>query len=114
MSNLTLSLIITGLGMGLVFVAILLLWALMEIVVRLTSKESSEEEPEGVEESPTSAGFKQRVAAAAVSVALALGRGSGMTSSSAAAGGSTNPSVWLAAGRLAALNQPAPAKHRKA
>lgn len=122
MSNLTISLIITVVGMGLVFIAILLLWALMEIIVKITAKESKNEEPDSAPggapgdagASPAPTGFKQRVAAAAVGVALALRRGRGLASSPVTGGEGTNPSVWLAAGRLAALDKPAAVKRKQA
>lgn len=71
---------ITLIGMGLVFIAILLLWGLMEVVVRATArsgKEASEAgQPELVEtesEPPTAAETDPRkVRAAAVAVAYAI------------------------------------------
>lgn len=64
--NLLLSLLITLIGMGLVFGAIILLWGLMSLLTRLLSKtEASPEVPDEAREK------KARAAAAAVAVALA-------------------------------------------
>ena len=112
MSNLAISLIITVVGMGLVFIAILLLWALMEIIVKMTAEKPAEGEQESVGASPAPGGLKQRVAAAAVAVALSMRRGVGRASS-LTMGDSNIPSVWLAAGRMAALERPASAKSKK-
>jgi Na+-transporting methylmalonyl-CoA/oxaloacetate decarboxylase gamma subunit len=77
MNTITASLIITVIGMGLVFVGVFALWALMEIVVRVTAgsdKESSQEEEEGEEvvETPSVDNRKKQAAAAAVAFALAF------------------------------------------
>ena len=67
MSNLiTLSLLITLIGMGLVFGAIVLLWGLMSLMTRiLTEREAGSDAPDEAREQ------KARAAAAAVAVALA-------------------------------------------
>ncbi len=71
------ALIITAIGMGLVFVAILLLWGLMELIVRLTADKKPAEKSAAVEiplndEAPISPVDRRRqAAAAAVSAALA-------------------------------------------
>jgi Na+-transporting methylmalonyl-CoA/oxaloacetate decarboxylase gamma subunit len=74
MSDFTLSLQITALGMGLVFGAILLLWLMMVLLTRFTRDKESEDipatdslEPASVSES----GFKLQAAAIAVAIALA-------------------------------------------
>ena len=76
MSDFTLSLQITALGMGLVFGAILLLWLMMVLLTRFTAeKESSPDdkpaadslEPASVSETAS----KQQAAALAVAIALA-------------------------------------------
>ena len=60
---------ITGLGMGLVFVGILVLWAIMVLLVRIfRDKEETQPEEETVAESKPD--FKQKAAAAALAVAL--------------------------------------------
>lgn len=70
---------ITLIGMGLVFVAILLLWGLMALLVRLTDEKEVAEEEEALELEqaavPTDGSLvdrKYRAAAAAVAIALAL------------------------------------------
>jgi Na+-transporting methylmalonyl-CoA/oxaloacetate decarboxylase gamma subunit len=75
MSVLTASLIITAIGMGLVFVGVLLLWALMEGIVRLTAgtdKEEGEKEESEEVKTPGLDVRKQRVAAVAVAFALSV------------------------------------------
>ena len=74
MDNLSLSLQITVIGMGLVFGAIILLWIMMAVLVRLTPDREEAEEPAAEETSiePLSErAVKQRAAIAAVAVALA-------------------------------------------
>ena len=72
------ALLITAIGMGLVFVAMLALWGLMELSVRLTARyaeNDGEEESESPQEEPVEADAglekKHRAAAAAVAYALA-------------------------------------------
>ena len=82
MSDLVASLWITLIGMGLVFVGILLLWGLMEAVVRDKARFAGSEEEEGEAERlrlslkrrcPRSdLALKKRAAAVAVAVALAM------------------------------------------
>jgi Na+-transporting methylmalonyl-CoA/oxaloacetate decarboxylase gamma subunit len=73
MSDLTLSLQITALGMGLVFGAILLLWLMMVLLTRFTEDKADEsfasDSPEPASVSET--GFKLQAAAIAVAIALA-------------------------------------------
>lgn len=75
MSDFTLSLQITALGMGLVFGAIVLLWLMMVVLTFLTAeKETAEEENASDSPEPVSVsenGFKARAAAIAVAMALA-------------------------------------------
>jgi Na+-transporting methylmalonyl-CoA/oxaloacetate decarboxylase gamma subunit len=68
-SNLVTSLQITAIGMGLVFAAILLLWGVMALLVRLTSKahDKAADIPQEAEMAR-----KRRAAMAAVAYALAL------------------------------------------
>jgi Na+-transporting methylmalonyl-CoA/oxaloacetate decarboxylase gamma subunit len=67
--NLADSLEITLIGMSLVFAAILLLWGVMSLLVRLTAEEEkTSEEPVA---SPDEMEIKRRAAVAAVMVALA-------------------------------------------
>ncbi len=75
---------ITLIGMGIVFLALLLLWGLMVAIVNLgarwTAGEETEETEEGVEGQPGSeieatsqdTALRQKAAAAAVAIALAL------------------------------------------
>ncbi len=110
MSPLVASLWITLIGMGLVFVAILLLWGLMEALMRLTarfaSKEAEEEaageeaeQPEALP-APTS-DQKKRAAAAAVAIAMSLRRPATRPNLPAPSG-----SGWQAVTRASQLNQP--------
>jgi len=75
-----LALQITAIGMGLVFAAILLLWLMMALLVRVAGQDAPEEEPQEEAESVDAARFaqadtqaarKRLAAAAAVAVALA-------------------------------------------
>ncbi|MDI6694484.1 MAG: OadG family protein [Anaerolineales bacterium] len=68
--NLILALQITLVGMGLVFAAILLLWGVMALLVRLTAR-SVDVEAEQERAALTELERKQRAAAAAVAIALA-------------------------------------------
>lgn len=72
MSDLSLTLVITAVGMGLVFAAILLLWGVMVLLVRLAGERdhtlTAQAEPDMAELE-----MKRRAAAAAVAIALASG-----------------------------------------
>lgn len=71
MNDLTLSLQITALGMGLVFGAILLLWLMMALLTRITAERESAPMPapaEAAEKLP----FNDKAKAAAIAVAIAL------------------------------------------
>ena len=117
MDPLMAGLIITGIGMGLVFVMILLLWGLMALMVRgaawLESRGAQEGTDEAgvpalAEESVAPDGRKLRAAAAAVAVAMALQRAQFRPEQSAV---SVNP--WQAAGRVALLGNRASLFTRK-
>jgi Na+-transporting methylmalonyl-CoA/oxaloacetate decarboxylase gamma subunit len=111
-SPLTATLWITLIGMGLVFIAILLLWGLMEAMMRLSARfagvEKSEFDVEPGEEGaieelpvPGPAGDqKKRAAAAAVATALAL-----QPKARRAAAPQTAGSAWQAVNRASQLNQ---------
>jgi sodium pump decarboxylase gamma subunit len=73
MSNLTIVLIITVIGMGLVFAAILLLWGVIALLVRIV-KDPPEPEEAPAQPAPAVAatGDQQRRMAAAAAVAIAL------------------------------------------
>lgn len=88
MININNGLLITLVGMGLVFVAILFLWGLMEIIVKLGNQRRVQAvaaeaagEPAAGETAPAipagDPSLKQRAAAAAVAVAFAMRRASG-------------------------------------
>ncbi len=72
LENLISSLIITGIGMGLVFLAIILLWFSMAFLVNLTAeKEQSQEETATAAPADIADGsMKQKAAAVAVAYAL--------------------------------------------
>ena len=72
---------ITGLGMGLVFGAILLLWGMMNLLTSITTdkepESASNESPDEVSPAPAEdRDFKAQVAAVAVAMALAEGQAS--------------------------------------
>lgn len=112
--NLVNALWITLIGMGLVFLAILALWGMMALIVRLTAErpgadaEAAEavaaaEEAEAVEEIPDT-DRKRRAAAAAVAVAVAL-QAQRSAESLRAAGPAGSVSVWQAAHRASQISQ---------
>jgi Na+-transporting methylmalonyl-CoA/oxaloacetate decarboxylase gamma subunit len=68
MDNLSLSLQIALIGMGLVFGAIILLWIMMAVLVRLTSDRAA---AAPIEPAAANRAQKQRAAMAAVAVAIA-------------------------------------------
>lgn len=76
------SLFITAIGMGLVFVAIIVLWGLMELLVRLTAEKEKPEATDSLGEWPetqpepavSAAADKRKIAAAAVASALQVRR----------------------------------------
>lgn len=70
MSNLSTALIVTALGMGLVFAMIIMLWGLMALLVRLTVTPETHELPQEVTETASSSDRKLRAAVAAVAAAL--------------------------------------------
>lgn len=69
--NLSNALLVTAIGMGLVFAAILLLWGVMDLLVRLTSKNDL---PAKNEEAEAEVEEELRYQAAAVAVAMALAK----------------------------------------
>lgn len=72
MSNLSTALIITALGMGLVFLMIVLLWALMAILVRLAATHEPKRMPGTNNDTKLATDRKRRAAAGAVAAALIL------------------------------------------
>jgi Na+-transporting methylmalonyl-CoA/oxaloacetate decarboxylase gamma subunit len=104
MSAVTVALQITAAGMGLVFAAILLLWGLMALLVRLARAPAATREPPKAPEQ----GMEEQAAVAAVAFALQRG---------AAAAQATFPlpptafvSAWQAVRRSSQLNQRGPVR----
>ena len=128
MSAISSALIITGIGMGLVFIAILALWGMMEIMVRATTRlalkeaeeaQESEEESEVEEEAETiqpavdsSAELKRKAAAAAVALALADAQVAGQPVYSQVSSYMSG-SAWQAVSRGGQLHQSAVLYNRK-
>ncbi len=114
MSPLESSLWVTLIGMVLIFVSVLLLWGVMDVLMRLTARSAAAESEggstEGTEEIVESAAKatpspvsdqKKRAAAAAVAVALSLRR-----PASRVALPQNSSSAWLAVNRSNQLNHP--------
>ena len=107
--NMNNALLITLIGMGLVFAAILLLWGLMALMVRLfqDKPESAKAQEEGEEiiaaevKEEVASDLKLRAAVAAVAVAFALQRSTtGLLNQP-----ETTISAWQTAMRSGTLNQ---------
>jgi Na+-transporting methylmalonyl-CoA/oxaloacetate decarboxylase gamma subunit len=103
-------LLITGIGMGLVFVMILILWGIMALLVKLTNRPEDDSDDDGEEEalvlaydSPESSG-DQSPLAAAIAVAAALEADSSFLAFKPRPSASANSdSAWLTAGRTQQL-----------
>lgn len=116
MSNITTGLWITLIGMGLVFIALLVLWGLMELVMKIMAwyntrnPEEKEDGKDAEAEQPVAqpalapSAIKQKAAAAAVAAALALGQVAASLTTQASSG-LPAASNWQAAMRGAQLNQ---------
>lgn len=113
MSVIEQGLLITGIGMGLVFVVIIFLWGLMALMMALTSGRKNKPEEEVL---PTqtdepllpelgNAESNRRAAAAAVAVSLALAMSGGRKLQSAAQSDQGVISPWQAAHRARQLNE---------
>lgn len=112
MNNLEISLLITGIGMGLVFAAILLLWGLMEILVRATqirmkpnkiTVDANREQIEAISSVDNDERkSKRRAAAVAVATALAIQQ---TIPTSIPVTQTTNLSAWQTIKRSAQLNK---------
>lgn len=114
MSPLVSSLWVTLIGMVLIFVSVLLLWGVMDVLMRLTARSAAAENERGstegtaeiAESAATSAPSpasdqKKRAAAAAVAVALSLRQPSSRVALP------QNPSsAWQAVNRSSQLNHP--------
>ena len=125
MSPINSALIITAIGMGLVFIAIIALWGLMELMVRVTARyatgEETAESEEGAEETEPAVEFaaesvaghtelKRKVAAAAVVLALAQEAEQPVYAQMSSY---TSGSAWQAVSRGGQLNQRASLYSRK-
>ena len=106
-------LLITGIGMGLVFVVIIFLWGLMALMMALTSgkKREKAEEPlptqtdEPLLPELANADGQRRAAAAAVAVSLAMAMSGGKKLQSAAQSDQGNLSPWQAVHRARQLEE---------
>jgi Na+-transporting methylmalonyl-CoA/oxaloacetate decarboxylase gamma subunit len=120
-NNLSNALLLSAIGMGLVFVSILLLWGLMEILVRLTGKLAATEQAraDAIEEDSAKASvlesikdkrmeLKRKAAASAVAVALALQK-----ARTGALPGKGHVNTWQTAQRAGQLSQRASLFGRK-
>ena len=106
-------LLITAIGMGLVFLAILLLWALMNFLVNITADKKKVSQPviiqEPIEAGESDSGKLQKVAAVAVAIAMRLQKQSPVIRPQ-----DSNPtSPWQSARRTQVLSQAAALLNRK-
>lgn len=109
-------LLITAIGMGLVFVAIVFLWGFMDVLVKITADRKPADKlsafpPEDgmLEAPPTDRLLKQRAAAAAV--ATLLSQQAAVSQSVPYEPGETSP--WQATNRTNQFNQRSSMYHRK-
>lgn len=113
MSVIEQGLLITGIGMGLVFVVIIFLWGLMALMMRLTSgkkPKAAEEAPPTQADEPLlpelgNAESQRRAAAAAVAVSLAMTMSGGKKLQLAAQNDRGNLSPWQAVHRARQLEE---------
>lgn len=106
-------LLITGIGMGLVFVVIIFLWGLMALMMSLTSgkkKEAAEEPLPTQTDEPlmpelANAEGQRRAAAAAVAVSLALALSGGKRVASGVQSDPGKLSPWQAVHRARQLDE---------
>jgi sodium pump decarboxylase gamma subunit len=101
------ALTISIIGAGMVFVGLILLWGMMDLLVRLTSREKTPKAPETVEpaEAPRQAGantVQQQAAAAAVAATLALSAAARFTHEPQ---DKTALSPWQSTHRIRQINQ---------
>jgi len=113
MSEIVKGLLITGIGMGLVFLVIIMLWAVMAALVKLTSgtskkKGAAEDAPVVVKEVATDGvavdGIVLKRKVAAIAVAYALGERSGQAGRTANEQMANEASSWVAVGRARQLS----------
>ncbi len=101
---------ITLIGMGLVFLAIVLLWGLMALLVRVTAErpdaqpETARLEEAAAEPTTVPSDHRRRAAVTAVAVALALEKQHG-SARKPVLGGADLGSNWQTVHRAAELNQ---------
>ncbi len=112
--NLGNALWITLIGMGLVFIAILALWGMMALIVRLTTEREMVEEAENASEPADAPDFdrERRAAAAAVAVAVAMQARRPAKNLRAVEPGSP-VSAWQAVHRASLLSQRAQTAKKK-
>lgn len=101
MTNLQTSLQITLYGMGLVFIGILLLWAMMAILVKVFADHRSKTEEELHQDLPDELENKRLAAAIAVSIAMEMHNTAILTSSHKER---ESLSAWQAAHRSLQMN----------
>ena len=108
------ALYISAIGMGLVFIGLLLLWLMMSVLVRITQAKQDLPEDQLHEslnlEVENDADIKPQVAAAAVAAALGL---TNTSRSAAQAAQKSNLSPWQAAHRQQQTVQMHSRQHRK-
>lgn len=109
MSTINQGLLITALGMGLVFIMILALWGIMALLVKLTNKPEAEEEEQLAEATlsePDTAPASDPNAALAAAIAVAYALESQATTASFApqrGASASNENAWWTAGRTQQL-----------
>ena len=103
-------LLITGLGMGLVFVMIIILWGIMALLVKLTNRDNAaDDEGDSGEESPVVAiesvaeSNDQAPLAAAIAVAYAMETESFLALRPQPSISVSTESAWVTAGRAQQL-----------
>jgi Na+-transporting methylmalonyl-CoA/oxaloacetate decarboxylase gamma subunit len=112
MSNIEIALRMTVIGMGIVFVGILILWGVMALMVRIWPYDGGEEKKDETQVSAENDGdLMARAAAAAVAVAMTLHRGVFNPSASSPAGGTS--SSWQVTTRSMQVNQNTQSFNRK-
>lgn len=114
MSQILQSLLITAIGMGLVFILILLLWALMAAIVTITNRydfmaQTEESEVSEIQEESSPSGNKAGIVALAVATAITMGQKAVHTARLQ----STNTSNWQAVTRANSLAQISSISNRK-
>jgi len=108
MSTISQGLLITALGMGLVFVMILALWGIMALLVKLTNKPEAEEEAPIAETilgepEPALASDHNGALAAAIAVAFALESQASSAGFAPKGAGTNAENAWWTAGRTQQL-----------